>query len=397
MDASKIRIVGPLTPHVDGLWSELAAQGYTSLSISNVARLMAHLSRWLDRERVAPNHLNAEQIERFLRHRKRAGYTAFLSNHGLEPILQHLRGVGIVPAADPIQVVPTAIDDVVGRYTEYIRKERGVSAGVAAFYERIAQEFLPRDGNLLSLTAASVIDFVLKQSRIYSVGATKYRVSALRSLLRYLYVHDDIATNLVAAVPAVAGWRMAALPRDLDPVQVNQLLRSCDRRTDVGRRAFAALLLMVRLGLRAGEVATLELDDIDWRQGELLIRGKGQQLDRLPLPADVGSALASYLRRSRPRVQSRKVFLRLRAPHRGLSSGGVIGIVHGACRRAGFSHLGAHRLRHTAATQMLRHGSSLTEIAQVLRHRNVDTTAIYAKVDRVSLRQLAQPWPGGDV
>lgn len=397
MDASRIRISGPLAPYLEGLWAALAGRGYTPLSMANVARLMAHLSRWLAGQRLAAGDLSTSQIGRFLKHRRRAGYTGWLSSHGLEPILQHLRAVGATPPPVRPVVVPTAIDLVVGRYSEYLRRERAVSPSTAAFYLSIARTFLPPDGELRSLTAASVIAFVLKESRTYSVSYTKYKVSALRSLLRYLFVQGDIATDLAASVPPVAGWRLSSLPRDLPSDEVKQLLGSCNRRTDVGRRALAALLLMVRLGLRAGEVAALALDDIDWTQGELIIRGKGRRLDRLPLPADVGSALAAYARWSRPRAQSRKLLLRVHAPHGALSSGAVKSIVRAACRRAGLPALGAHRLRHTAATQMLRHGSPLTEIAQVLRHRHVDTTAIYAKVDRVSLRQLAQPWPGGDL
>lgn len=397
MDASRIRISGPLAPYLEGLWAALAGRGYTPLSMANVARLMAHLSRWLAGQRLAAGDLSTSQIGRFLKHRRRAGYTGWLSSHGLEPILQHLRAVGATPPPVRPVVVPTAIDLVVGRYSEYLRRERAVSPSTAAFYLRIARTFLPQDGDLRSLTAASVTAFVLKESRTYSVSYTKYKVSALRSLLRYLFVQGDIATDLAASVPPVAGWRLTSLPRDVHPDEVKRLLGSCDRRTDVGRRGLAALLLMVRLGLRAGEVAALALDDIDWTQGELIIRGKGRQLDRLPLPADVGSALAAYARWSRPRAQSRKLLLRVHAPHGALSSSAVKSIVHAACRRAGLPALGAHRLRHTAATQMLRQGAPLTEIAQVLRHRHVDTTAIYAKVDRVSLRQLAQPWPGGDL
>lgn len=397
MDASRICISGPLASHVDGLWSELAAQGYTPLSIANVARLMAHLSRWLDGEELEPDELNTKQINRFLRHRKRAGYTGWLSPHGLEPILQHLRGVGLGPPIETREITPTAVDAVTARYMDYVRRERAVVPATAAFYERIAREVLPPDGDMRSLTPATVTAFVLKESRTYSVSSTKYKVTALRSLLRYLYVQGDIATDLAAAVPAVAGWRLTSLPRDIPPEHVKQLLRSPNRRTHTGRRALAALLLMVRLGLRAGEVAALELDDIDWRQGELLVRGKGRQLDRLPLPADVGAALAAYVRWSRSSVPTRKVFLRVHAPQGALSADGVKGIVRAAFVRAGLPVAGAHRLRHTAATEMLRHGASLSEIAQVLRHRHLDTTAIYAKVDRASLRQLAQPWPGGDI
>jgi len=396
VDASRIQISGPLAPYLEGLWAALATRGYSPLSIANVARLMAHLSRWLGGPGLAADDLSTDQIGRFLKHRRRAGYTGWLSTHGLEPILQHLRAAGAVPSPVRPVVVPTAIDDVVAPYSEYLRRERAISPSTAAFYLRVARAFLPPHGDLRSLTTASVSTFVLTESRTSSVNYTKYKVSALRSLLRYLFVQGDITTDLAASVPPVAGWRLSSLPRDLPPHEVQQLLGSCNRRTDVGRRAFAVLLLMVRLGLRAGEVAALALDDIDWTQGELIIRGKGRQLDRLPLPADVGSALAAYARWSRPRSESRKLFLRVRAPHGALSSDGVKSIVPAVCRRAGLPALGAHRLRHTAATQMLRQGSPLTEIAQVLRHRHVDTTAIYAKVDRVSLRQLAQPWPGGD-
>jgi site-specific recombinase XerD len=397
MDPSKIRIRGPLASHIVGLWRELTAQGYTPLSIANMARVMAHLSQWLERERVDPSGLSAKHIERFLRHRRRAGYTCWRSTRGLEPILGYLRSVGVVPPIETPCSPPTTIDVVVDPYMAYVREERAVSPSTANFYERIAREFLSQLPDTGVLSAANVSTFVLKQARTCSVGYAKLKISALRSLLRYLYVNGDIATDLAASVPSVAGWRLAGLPKALRPNEVKQLLRGCDRRTHGGRRAFAVVLLMVRLGLRAGEVAALELDDIDWAHGELLIRGKGRRLDRLPLPADVGTALAAYARRSRPRTVSRRLFVRVRAPLGGLSSGGVTAIVRAACTRAGLATFGAHRLRHTAATEMLRQGASLSDIAQVLRHQHVDTTAIYAKVDRVSLRTLAQPWLGGEV
>jgi integrase len=197
------------------------------------------------------------------------------------------------------------------------------------------------------------------------------------------------------AVPGVADLRDRSLPRGLEPTVVKKLLESCDRRRTVGRRDYAILLLLVRLGLRAGEVAALTLDDIDWRRGEIVVRGKGGRFDRLPLSADVGRALASYLRRRPSKERSRAVFLKVQAPDGALNSDGVKGVVRKACRRAQVESVGPHRLRHTAATNMLREGASLPEIAQVLRHRELRTTAQYAKVDRARLRALALPWPGG--
>lgn len=219
-------------------------------------------------------------------------------------------------------------------------------------------------------------------------------MAGLRPLLRYLHVTGLIETPLVWAVPGVADLRDRSLSRGVEPQVVARLLASCDRRRTVGRRDYAILLLLVRLGLRAGEVAAIHLDDLDWRAGEILVRGKRDRQDRLPLPVDVGQALVSYLQR-RDRSEFRPVFLRMHAPAGALTRIGVCGVVHDACVRAGVPPVGAHQLRHTAATAMLREGASLSEIAQVLRHREIKTTAQYAKVDRARLRPLAMPWPGG--
>jgi integrase len=219
-------------------------------------------------------------------------------------------------------------------------------------------------------------------------------VTVLRSLLRYLYVAGLIGAPLQWAVPGVADLRDRSLPRGLEPAVLAKLLAGCDRRRTVGRRDYAILLLLARLGLRAGEVAALRLDDVDWRRGELLVRGKGDRHERLPLPADVGEALVSYLCR-RPKSECRIVFLKVIAPAGPLSGKAIWGVVHDACVRAGIPSVGPHRLRHTAATGMLREGASLEEIAEVLRHQQLKTTAVYAKVDRMALRALAQPWPEG--
>jgi integrase/recombinase XerD len=244
------------------------------------------------------------------------------------------------------------------------------------------------------LDGAAVIAFVLDESRRCSVGSAKCMVTRLRALLRFLYVEGEIDRDLAGVVPSVASWRLAGLVKALDGRSVSRLLTSCDRRTRVGRRDFAVLTMLSRLGLRAGELAALRLSDIDWRAGELLVRGKGSRQERLPLPADVGEALAGWLTRGRPSCESVFVFTRVRAPLEGLSSGGISAVVQHACKRAGLPVVGAHRLRHTAATEMLRAGGSLTEVGQVLRHRSRDVTSIYAKVDRLALAAVVAPWPG---
>jgi len=249
-------------------------------------------------------------------------------------------------------------------------------------------------GVLIELNASDVTAFVLQASSRYSTGTTKYIVTVLRSLLRYLYLRGRLTVDLTGAVPAVASRRLCGLPKALDSGQVQRLLRACDRRRHIGRRDYAVLLLMVRLGLRACEVASLRLDDIDWKSGEFLVHGKGRCEEPLPLPTDVGEALGCYLHVSRPRTCERQVFLGARAPYRPLHRSAVSAIVCRALARAGLPRGNAHRLRHTAATQMLRAGACLDEVAQVLRHRSHCTTAIYAKVDRVALHTVTRPWPG---
>jgi integrase len=285
----------------------------------------------------------------------------------------------------------------------YLLQERGLTLPVTKRYGDVARQFLcaclGQQGEspigLGNVRASDVTALVLQQAHSYSTGTAKLWASALKSWLRFLHVKGELSHDLTGAVPAIAGWRMTGLPKAIEPAQVNQLLGSCDRRTHTGRRDYAVILLMVRLGLRACEVAALELDDIDWGRGELVVRGKGGREDPLPLPSDVGEALAGYLRLRRSPIESRRTFLRVRAPRGPLSKSAVLAMVRQRFLKLGLPPFGAHRLRHTTATQMLRKGGSLDEIAHVLRHRSHDTTAIYAKVDRTALRQLAQPWPGG--
>lgn len=399
-DPARIQITGPLAPHVLGLWSQLLALGYTPASGSKLLHLMAHLSRWLEGVALKVQDLTHERIEEFLEARRRSGYTQYLTRRALEAILQYLRTAGVLSLSEHRVPLKTAVDQLLYLYEQFLVQERALAESTVRHYQYVARHFLTgylrHDSLDMSLLAAAdVLSFVVRESRAVSVGYAQKMVTALRSLLRFLYLRGDLATDLTGAVPSVARWRLASLPKAFGPQEVRRLLQSCDRRTHLGRRDFAVLLLLVRLGLRAGEVAALKLDDIDWPQGEIVVRGKGCGHSRLPVPVDVGQAIVAYLRRSRPRATSRALFVRSRAPLRGLCSGAVSDIVRRAFARIDLPPAGAHRLRHTAATQMLRGGASLSEIAQVLRHQRLDTTALYAKVDRDGLRTVAQPWPGG--
>jgi site-specific recombinase XerD len=308
--------------------------------------------------------------------------------------------VGAVSLAEPDVTPEGPLEQVLHDYAGYLVHERALTVGVVRQYRDSARRFLDSCFaqslvRLDQLVAQDAITFLLDYSRHYSVGTSKLMATALRSFLRYLHVEGLVTDDLSGAVPAVAGWRLVGLPKGLDDVEVKRLLRTCDRRTYLGRRSYALLLLMVRLGLRQCEAAALTLDDIDWLHGEITVRGKGRE-EHLPLPPDVGEALARYLRSIRPHpLDQRHVFPRIHAPHGPLSNGGIGAIVGKHLRQAGVHPPQSHRLRHTAATQMLRHGASLDNIAQVLRHRSHDTTAIYAKVDRQALKAVEQPWPGG--
>ena len=400
-DLSRFRVSGPLEPFVAGFAGELSRQGYTSNSVRPQIQLLAHLSRWLAREELDAAGLTPPVAKAFLAARQAAGYGRFCSPKALVPLLSYLRGLGEAPAPAPAPVPVTAVERLLERYRNYLTVERGLAARTARGYIDLVRPFLTErvsadERDLQDLTAGDVSAFVVDGCRDGRCGSAKALITALRSLLGFLHVEGLICGPLVDAVPSVAGWRLAGLPRALEAGQARRLLASCDRRTTAGRRDFAILTLLTRLGLRAGEAATLELDDVDWRAGEIVVRGKGNRHERLPLPFDVGQAVSAYLHRGRPSsAEGRCVFVRVNAPHRALSARGVISVVIAAGHRAGLGAVGAHRLRHTAATEMLRAGAPLPEIGQVLRHRHLASTAIYAKVDREALRSVAQPWIGG--
>jgi len=391
---------GPLAPYAAGYGLWLAARGYSRWTIGHRLWQLDLLSRWLEREGLLPDELTPERVEAFLEARRAAGYSTWLSVRSTSLPFAYLRELGVVPGA----TAPAAVDDPLERllegYRRYLFDERGLTEHtVFARYEPTARLFLsgrlgPDGLGLERLSGADVSLFLAAECPRRSVSAARDVVSGLRSLLRYLYLTGQVPAALQWAVPGVADLRDRSLPRGLDPAVVKRLLSSCDRRRTVGQRDYAIVLLLARLGLRAGEVAAIELDDLDWRVGELLVHGKGGRHDRLPLPADVGEAIVSYLRR-RPQTDTRALFLRVVAPAGAIRSSAVSAIVRTACKRAGLPSVGAHRLRHTAATEMLKAGASLAEIGEVLRHREQKTTARYAKVDRKALRALARRWPGG--
>lgn len=399
-DPSRVRMSGPLEPYAHGFGAQLFRLGYTQLSAAQQLRLMAHLSHWLAGEGLDASSLTPTTVAAFLGFRRNAGCTHFRSVKALAPLLDCLRGLGATPPAPPAVLTP--VDALLERYRAYLRRERGVVTSTALDYADMVRLFLASrvtpvgELALSGLVAGDVIRFVLAQCPGRSRGTAKLMVTALRSLLGFLHVDGVLTRPLAEAVPSVAGWRLAGLPRALEAGQVRQLLARCDRRGAAGSRDFAVLTMLLRLGLRAGEAAGLQLDDVDWRHGEITVRGKGSRLERLPLPIDVGQALAAYLRNGRPAPVDgcRRLFLRALAPHRGLTSNVVTKIVARAASRAGLPHVTAHQLRHTAATTLLRAGAPLGEVGQLLRHRSPSTTAIYAKVDRDALGTVARPWPG---
>ncbi|HSH60101.1 MAG TPA: tyrosine-type recombinase/integrase [Acidimicrobiales bacterium] len=367
--ASPVCVTGPLAAHADGFHSELSGRGYTPLSAANQLRVMAHLSRWLADQALSLDELTVERVEAFLAARRVEGYTCWLSQRGLAPLLAYLRGQDVVPAPPPVVPV-TPLEALLADYRSYLVKERGLVAATVRNHENVARLFLAErcrvqgELGLEDLTAADVARFVVVECPKRSMGSAKVVVTGLRSLLGFLHVSGRVPVALASAVPAVAGWRGASLPRALPAAHVQRLLASCDRRRGVGRRDFAVLMLLARLGLRACEVAALELGDIDWRAGEVMVRGKGRRHELLPLPADVGQAIVGYLCRGRPSGTGHSLFQRVRAPHGPLSDGGVKAVVRNACDRAGLPRVGAHRLRHSAATEMLRAGARWTRSAR---------------------------------
>jgi site-specific recombinase XerD len=395
---TQVRVRGPLAPFRALYKEKLEQVGYTPLSVVNELRQLAHLSRWLEGRGMGVEGLGRDVIAQFLAVRRVTVGAKASSSLSLSLLLEVLRGAGAVEE-EPVAPEASGAEALLASFRHYLLTERATSAQTADAYLLRARRFLAvnaPDGDLAGLRAGDVTGAVLAESARVSVGGVQMLVAALRAFLRFCFLEGLVEVDLSAAALAMTGRRRSSLPRGVTASQAAALVRSCDRRTAMGRRDYAVILVLSRLGLRASEVAALTLDDVDWRAGDVVVHGKASSVERLPLPADVGEALAAYLARGRPRSPRREVFLRLEAPVAGLGRGGISFIVRRACRRAGIAPFGAHRLRHGLACQMVAAGVPVPQIGAVLRHRSVISTANYARVDIERLRVVALPWPGGE-
>lgn len=389
---------GRMGPHIGGFEVWLLALGYTPGTVRGELKIAGGLGRWLVVENIELSQVTTVVIERFRLACRDEGRRRVPSVRSFAPLRRYLTSAGvlIVEPAPPL----TAVGRLVADYAGWLVVERGLAPTTVLRYENMARRFLEQRAVVSGsrfvedLTGTDVVAFLVAETGRVSVGAAKGRVAELRSLLKFLYLKGHTVRSLATAVPPVAGWHDTTLPVGLAQSDVNRLLAGCDRSSPDGIRDYAILMLVARLGLRSIEVARLELGDLDWRAGEITVRGKARRRDRLPLPCDVGEALSAYLRDARSVTTIREVFLAVKAPRRAIRADLVSDVTRRACERVGVPRVGAHRLRHALATEMLRQGATLVEVSQVLRHRDLATTAIYAKVDLVTLRGVVQPWPG---
>lgn len=392
---------GPLGPYIDSYEAGMRGEGYARQTREVQIRLVADFGCWLAKRRIQVQDMTAELFRPYLRARARRRRPTRNDLSALQRLLELLRRQGVVAAAASPATTPT--ERLQSEFRLYLRQERALASTTQAAYTAFVSEFLTeRFGagpvDLSRLCAADITRFVRRRASTIQSKRVQLMTTALRSFLRFARYRGDIEKDLAACIPAVANWKQSTLPRALPPDQVEQVLKSVDRKTAIGRRDYAILLILARLGLRAGEIKTLTLEDLDWQEGLITVRGKAGRFSQLPLPRDVGAAIADYLRHGRAAASSRHVFLRAKAPAGGFKGQcGIGSIVRHALERAGIDspRKGAHQFRHALACQMLRQGASLSEIGELLRHRSPQTTAIYAKVDLDSLAALALSWPGG--
>lgn len=397
---SEQRKESALGAHINTFKSIVSDLGYSPSTIRSQLNLLRSFTKWVQGGHVAIATINEGITDLFLTESDRKGAIRRGDNRTLHRFLDHLRVEGVIPHPQtPLNESP--LTDLKSRYEDYLLKERGLSPVTGSRYWPYIQRFLvARFGDspmhFCELCPQNIDRFILRHAHEQTPKAAQLMVSAMRSFLRFLFRYGETRRDLSSAVPTVPAWRLSEVPKYIKPEEIELVLAACDRTTSVGRRNYSLLLLIARLGLRAGEVAALELEDINWRNSELTIRGKGKSCECLPLPQGLGEALAIYLKNDRPECSTRRVFVRIRAPYRGFKDSTTVStIVRRTLERSGLSSpsKGAHLLRHSLATGMLRKGASMAEIGEILRHRSPNSTEIYAKVDIEGLRSIARVWP----
>lgn len=393
---------GPLVAYLDSFAEWLDSEGFKRHLIGRQIRVVAYFSRWLESKEIGVETMTEDHARQFLCEPDQRGTVEQCGAATLRRLVGFLRRMGVSPP--PIASrVPTPIELIIAAYAAHLQQDQCLSPKTLVQYCPVAEAFLSeRFGtgpvDLSAVRGVDVIEFMLRQAARLKPVRAKVTVNALRSFLRYVRYCGGTQLDLAGTVPTVANWSMPAIPRAIAPDHLRTVLASCRRDTPIGRRDYAILMLLARLGLRSSEIVSLTLDSISWETGSIAIAGKGSQPAVLPLPAEVGEAIVQYLQGGRPACECRALFLRANAPIRGLGSQATIGtIVRAAITRAGVEtqHHGAHQFRHALAADMLRKGATLTEIGSLLRHRHPKTTGIYAKVDFEALRPLSLPWPGG--
>lgn len=392
-----------LKDRIEPFLKQLRDAGYAERTLRKKRTVTRAFARWVKHKRIAMADLNDGHVAAFVARspRRRKTHVRF-ELAVLRLFFRYLRAEAGLPCPPPHERTSVG-DDLLRRYEEYLRQDRGLAENSVHVYvpfirDFLASQFTPTGGAApQAFDALTIRDFVLRQTGNRSAEYIRLLTIALRSFFRFLFLSGQIPRDLAFSVPRVCKYRQSTPPAFLSPEEVTRVLAAPDRSTPTGRRDYAILLLLARLGLRAGEIVSLELDDILWRNAEIVIRGKGRIVDQLPLLRDVGKALAAYLHEDRCISASRRVFLRIWAPLIGLTGPAAVGhIVRRALARAGIRRSGrgaAHLFRHGLATKMIRHGASLPEISEVLRHRSQMTTSIYTQVAFESLRTVAQPWP----
>jgi site-specific recombinase XerD len=393
---------GPHGQLVERYAVRLVKEGLVRHGTWRCLNLVGDLLSWIAGSRSRLTDLDERMVERYLRYRGDKQSIQPGDRAALKRWLSVLRDAGSIAPAAPPPITPQ--DQIFGQFGNYLRTERGLAPRSVVRHQPLIRRFLHEvcptgAGDLGKISQEDVTRYIERHARDWSAASGKAMCWSLRAFLRYLHHSGLNSFALAGCVPSIRQWKLASLPTYLSTAQIQKVLDGCDRTTVMGRRDYAILMMLAKLGLRADEVATLTLHDVDWRSGEMLVRAKGRQRARMPIPPDVGAAVVAYLRDGRPKSSCRRLFLRSFAPHVGFASGCAITMIaKTALERAGirgYAHQGAHIFRHSLATELLRSGATLSEIGQLLRHESHDTTRIYAKVDVDALRTLSLPWPGG--